>query len=169
VGCWSFADSPIIWEHDGLKDCDDYVQEQYGTAFCRTGNVELTIGGAPTHTVLKTAVEPGRWKVTLMGARVGPFYVSIEPDVSSPQLEPSVLQKAVSKTSNGLSVISIKRCEADSSGLTGDELFRVTATGRKPAFVQEAWSCGASNCSASFVLTFSEDDGRKLMDKSYWC
>ena len=67
--------TPISWRHAGIKDCKAYLAKEFGTTFCRSGRVVVTIDGKPTHTILGKVIEPGKWEVMLMGSRAGASYV----------------------------------------------------------------------------------------------
>jgi hypothetical protein len=155
--------TPISWEHEGIKDCDEYQKKEFGTYFCRTGSVVVTVRGSPTHRVLGKTVEPGRWQVTMMGPRGGFTFVSIDSNVISHEF-PGTLERA-SEGHDDLKITSLRSC--DGSYTSGNELFRVTLPGKQPVFVQKGWSCGATGlCSESFVLSWDQQDAEKLMLKT---
>jgi hypothetical protein len=158
----SMPGTPISWEHDGVKDCEPYIEKKYGSWACRTGTVVITIQGKPTHTVLARTVQPGRWKITLVGARAGAFYVMIDSNVLSGELGSGLLREAERKTGTGFKLNSIKKCGGVSSG---SELMRITAPGKQSALISESWSCGSGGCSVDYVLTSPLDSKDQNVQK----
>lgn len=154
---------PISWRHTGITDCDTYLVKEFGGPFRRSGQVVVTVGGKPTHTVLGRVVEPGNWQVILAGARAGVTYVIIDSSVLSQELSSGVLQAAVSKARNGIQLSHIKSCGSVSGG---SEQFRVTVPGKENAFVREWWSCGSGGCNAIITLAPNLEDGKRLANCS---
>ena len=120
----------------------------------RTGSVAITVNREPTHTVLGKIVEPGRWKVTLMGPRAGVFFVSIDCNCLSQELNASL-----GETASGLDVTSLKECGGPSYG---SELLRVTSPGKQPAFIRSTWSCGSGGCGQDFAMAYQPKDAEAL-------
>ncbi|MGA8691652.1 MAG: hypothetical protein WB662_17555 [Methyloceanibacter sp.] len=158
----SNAGTPISWEHAGIKECDTYLQREFGTMYCRTGSVVITIHGSPTHSVLGKTVEPARWKITLMGARAGIFYVSIDCVCLSNELPAplDLLTQAATKTDHGFTVKSLRSC---GDAMDSSQLFQITSLRMQPAFARATWSCGSAGCGVDFVLTSTPQDAEKLM------
>ena len=144
--------TPISWEHVGTKECEAYREKEFGTPYCRTGSVVITVYGKPTYTVLGKTVEPGRWEITMMGGMtVGAYYVSLDCNCLSRELA-APLGETASQT-DGLKVTSLRNC---GYATYSSELFRVSSSGKQPAFVRETWSCGATGCPASAPMGLIE-------------
>jgi len=155
--------TPIIWEHAGVKDCDPYHDKEFDAANCRTGHVVVTVNGKPTHTVLGKTVQPGRWKILLMGPRPGASDVEFDSDAISQDLGSGLLQATTAQQGSSLKLTSIKQCGSSSDG---SNLFLVNSPQRQPAYVKETISCGTAGCSVNFLLAFEQDEARRLMDSA---
>jgi hypothetical protein len=153
--------TPITWEHTGIKDCEPYWHAQFGTYFCRSGSVLVTVRAKGTHSVLGKTVQPGGWNVRLMGSRAGVTYVAVDSDVISPELGHGLLEAVAAKPRNTITVTSIKKCGDYSNAA---ELYQITSPGRQLAFVRETLSCGSAGCSIWFVLTSEEEAAQRLID-----
>lgn len=162
----SLPDTPIEWNHRGLKNCSEYVQRHYGTAYCRAGSVEILINGQPTHTVLGKVIEAGRWDITLMGSRSGVGYVSIYSNAISPELSAGLLEEAEENNPTSFSVALAKNCGYPTSS---QKLYTVAARNEQPALVQEVVSCGSAGCSVEFVMTYRETDALRLLAEDGAC
>jgi hypothetical protein len=153
----SSGQNAILWRHPGIKDCPKHIEDQY--AFCRLGDAILTNRGKVTHTRLRKFVEPGRWEVALMGARSGVSAVSISSGISSQELEPVALRANLQQSSR-LRVTSLKQCGGASEGV---ELMRLVASGKKPAYLTQEWTCGSGGCGISLHLALDEVDARDVL------
>jgi hypothetical protein len=138
--------SPIKWKTSGIVDgteCHVYKP------FCRLGSAVVTVNGKVTHEVLAQTVQPGKWNITISGARVGVSNVSIQSDVNSPDLEfdvPSVLKRAKMK-------LTPIKCLNDPA-TSGNTLYKLTAPNKKPAWLLNSWSCGSAGCSSAITIYY---------------
>ncbi len=144
--------TPISWEHEGIKTCEEFKQRASGPAFCRRGSVVITVNGEPTHTVLGRTVEPGRWTITLEGARGGYDSISLESNLGE-ELPLDGASRA------GIEITSLGDC----GRLTdGHELLRLDAAGKQPIFMHTTRSCGAALCTGWYTLAYDEKRAEAL-------
>lgn len=153
--------TPISWNHNGTRECEAYLEKEYGVPFCRNGSIALTILGKPTHTILERTIQPARWNVVLMGSRGGVSFVKISSNVLSQNLDPGLLKAIAKQTHKALTVTSLNQCGGSTNGT---ELLRVVSSGRQAAYIQEKFSCGTAGCGFEFVMMSNEQDAKNLME-----
>lgn len=146
---------PIEWKTSGIVDGTEcHVEEP----FCRLGAAVVTVNSKVTHTVLAQTVQPGKWLITLSGARAGVSKVSIESDVSSQELDevdiPFILEKSKMK-------LTPTKC-LDEPASFGNVLYQVTAPNKKPAWLLNTWSCGSGGCSRDIDIYYHLQDIQKV-------
>jgi hypothetical protein len=156
----SEADTPISWQDNGLVDCNNAIATNFHDSFCRTGNIIITVGGKPTHTILGRTVGPGHWSITLAGGHAGVNDVFIHSDVNADELTNGLLKRAAAKPGSVIQVGQIGSC---GEALDGTAQLNVTKAGMKPMFVRETWSCGSAGCSIQFELANDKDTAQRLM------
>jgi hypothetical protein len=105
---------------------------------------------------------PGHWNIVLSGPRAGIFYIIINSDVNSQELEPGprLLNSAASEPGSTIKVHETGKC---GNLEDGSEQYEVTAPGMATAFVREGWSCGSGGCSIQFILAPTKEDAQEIV------
>lgn len=146
--------TPIRWTTSGIAEAPEYMNKD-GYYYQRRGTAVVTIGGKPTHTVLRQTVETGKWTVALFGPRCCPMRVDLAPDgdfITSLQDELKAPRFKLKP------FLCDRATEPASSGYVAYEL---TTAGKKPAWIAENWSCGSGGCSYGLSLYYDPEDARK--------
>lgn len=150
LGDWTFGAQPgsaIRWETPGIKETSPEEQKA-GYPYFRTGKVILTFAGKPTHQVLEKTVVPGKWTITLSGPRGGFTKATLAThmaDGGGP-----MLMRLKEKLS-----LQHYRCKPDSIS-SGNEVFVLQETGKKPIWINENWSCGSGGCGLTLDIVFTK-------------
>jgi hypothetical protein len=152
VGDWregSDAQSPINWLHAGIEEAGPKGRVDYGVSypFVRRGEVVVTVNRKPTHEVLGRRVEPGKWDVTLFGARAGTAALGLSPQSSShdmPDLMGYFKKKGI--------VFKHLKCFKEPP-ISGNEVHSMLVKGYKPVYLQYGWSAGSGGGSQYLHMT----------------
>lgn len=137
----------VQWVNDGLQSCPPAVLRQFNQPFCRTGYVILGIDGTPTHRVLRRKLEPGRWKITLIGFRVGATHAIISSDVNSQELDSDLLRRIAKRGDITLTELAKAGGETDRS-----RTYEATVN-QHAASIVETYSCGSGGCSLELDIS----------------
>lgn len=157
LGDWTFGarqGSPINWKTSGIRETSSAVQAA-GYYYQRVGEVVFTIDGKPTHQVLERKVVPGRWTITLLGPRGGFTKVNISTP-NSQELGSTILEGLKGKLP-----LQLYRCKTPSIS-SGNKVYQVQGTGKKPFWINEEWSCGSAGCSLSLDLVFTKNEADRF-------
>ena len=112
----------------------------------------MTIGGKPSYYQLGTTRRPGKWKVFLLGPNAGPMAVIFTTqgnDFSSPRITALLGSQGIK--------FDHYRC-SNFSYDSGREVFRISSSGKKDAWLGEYYSCGSAGCSIDLQLFLYQDD-----------
>lgn len=155
-GMGAGVNSPIQWHHGGYADADrKHLFYPTGSGswdlhYQRTGEVVITVNGKPTHDVLGTSVEEGKWNLVLLGLRGGVSIVKIETDIFTDRIPlPDFVHE-------------MKACTQTFGSMDGHFVYRIKLPGHVPAFLGESFTCGASNCSAWYTIVYSREDTKVM-------
>ncbi len=150
------AASAIRWKTSGIAEAPSYMKKE-GFPYVREGEVIVTIDGKLTHTLLGKKPGPGHWNVSLQGPRGGYTRVSIASDVNAGELTPGLLKDSLAKPLSAKAY----RCTSPAAS-SGNTVYEVSVPEKKPAWINEVWSCGSGGCSSELVLLFSKADADKV-------
>lgn len=145
--------SPITWLHDGVANCDEEIETNFGFYSCRTGEVVITNNGKAIAEELKRNIEPGKWRVQLMGVTNGFINVRIESNAIEAAL-PLEESKSLS--------VSKYRCGINRSIDSSNQVFLIEKKGKRPLYINESLYCGAKACSSSYVIYYNESAADKI-------
>lgn len=143
------AGSPINWLHAGIEDAGDKGSLDYGAEFpfIRRGESVVLINGKPSHQVLGRRVEPGLWDISLLGARAGVMAMTTSPQSNSYEL-PDLLAYLRQK---GFALKLLKCFDEPAS--SGEQVYRMSLRGYKPAYLRYTWSSGSAGLWAQLHIT----------------
>jgi len=157
LGDWTLGaqpGSPISWQTAGIQETSA-EERKAGYYFYRRGEAVLTIDGKPTHQVLEKSLVPGRWTISLLGPRGGFTKANIFTS-NSQDLGASILENLTGKLP-----LKPYRCKTPSVS-SGNKVYQVQGTGKKPFWINEEWSCGSAGCSLSLDIVFTKKEADKL-------
>lgn len=140
--------SPIQWQNSGIVDCDTETQNKFGVPFCRIGKVVITENGKPLIETLEKNIVPGKWIIKLAGTANGYLFVIIESEVLNGALP-----------LNNIKTLSVKkyRCRGSMPADQGNQIYKITKSGKKPIYLNESWFCGAKNCSFEYTFYYDKE------------
>jgi hypothetical protein len=157
---WMLSDElpdPIKWEGDELTDAQfagpkaPYFSFENlpSFAYFRRGEVIILMDGKQTHDFKKGAA---KWEISLLGARGGYTAVGLTSQVmgfGGPKIEDGFGTSSILKPQ--------PECRNDEN-INGSRVFLVDMKGHIRAWLAEAYTCGAANCQADYMLFFDPDD-----------
>jgi len=144
----------VVWTTDGIVP-KPKRKGDYAFPYVRAGHVIVTVHGKPTHTILGKTVEPGPWRVELLGPRgfVAVARLEMENNAQNYNTDiPAVLRKA------GFSLKEYKCSKKTEPASFGNVVYRIAMAGHKSAWMQEDWSCGSAGCAQAISMIYAQQD-----------
>ncbi len=156
LGDWTFGaqpGSPIRWKTNGIQETSREEQKA-GYPYHRTGEAVLTIGGEFTHKVLEKNVVPGRWTITLLGPHGGFTRAVLSGRIADGSVQ--VLEGLEHELP-----LRHYRCKTPSVS-SGNKVFVVQETSKKPIWINEEWSCGSGGCGLTLDIVFTKEEADRF-------
>ncbi len=157
LGDWTFGAqqrSPISWETTGIKETS-LEEQKAGYPYYRVGEAVLTVEGKPTHQVLERSVVPDKWMIKLSGPRAGFTRVTLGAG-NSGELGAGILESLKKQLP-----LRLYRCKTPSVS-SGNKVYQVQGTGKKPIWINEEWSCGSAGCGLTLDIVFTKKEADKF-------
>ncbi len=150
---WGLGAHPAVRWKSPIPQPAEASLVKDGLPMSRTGVVQITGGGQPTHR--SSTNQPGQWNLILAGSRASPLEARLAMDRQADAgLDPSAALKAA-----GFKIEALCEPGGISSGTT---LYAVEAAGYRPVLLAHEWSSGSAGTWMQLTVAYTKQSAARL-------